>query len=203
MRPSGVWSLCESSTARWLARSTPRWRYVRLPSGASSTRSTNSSVSGAVLCTNNVEVIGPAMAVSVGTGSLRYVNSSGPAAVVTGGPTSPPAWYDQNWRFVPVTYGCDGSGAVGAAVVREPSPWRYQSVQSVSGSGNVLASLRPFGTSTSFSVCVSSSSCVSLCVSNRTLTDERACLRLPNPPFKPRTQWSSHDLRSLRMSGTP
>src|SRR5436190_9152532 len=181
MRPSGVWSLCESSTARWLARSTPRCRYVRLPSGASSTRSTNSSVSGAVLCTNSVAVIGPAMAVSAATGSLRYDSSSGPAAVVSGGPTSPPAWYDQNCRFVPVTYGCEASAPVGAAVVSEPSPWRYQSVQLVSGSGNVLASLRPFGTSTSFSVCVASSVCVSLCVSNSTVTDVRACLTLPNP----------------------
>jgi hypothetical protein len=160
-------------------------------------------VSGAVLCTNRLAVIGPAMAVSVPTGSLRYDSSSGPAAVVRGGPTSPPAWYDQNCRFVPVTYGCGDSSAVGAAVVNEPSPWRYQSVQLVSGSGKVLASLRPFGTSTSFSVCVASSTCVSLCVSKSTLTDERACLRFPNPPFTPRTHWSSHALRSLRMSGTP
>src|SRR5918994_5210440 len=138
MRPSGVRSLCDSSTARWLARRTPRCRYVRLPSGTSSTSSTNSSVSGAVLCTKRVAVIGPAIAVSVATGSLRYDSSSGPAAVVRGAPTSPPAWYDQNCRFVPVTYGCSDSSAVGAAVVNEPSPWGDQSVQLVSGSGNVL-----------------------------------------------------------------
>ncbi len=152
---------------------------------------------------NSVDVIGPAMAVSVARGSVRYVSSSGPAAVVIGGPTSPPAWYDQNCRFVPVTYGCGASAAVDATLVSEPSPWRYQSVQFVSGSGNVLASLRPFGTSTCFWVCVSASVWVSLCVSKRTLTDERACLRFPNPPFTPRTHWSSHALRSLRMSGTP
>ena len=154
-------------------------------------------MSGAVLCTKSVDVIGPAMAVSVGTGSLRYDSSSGPAAVVTGGPTSPPAWYDQNCRFVLLTYGRDGSSVLGASVVIEPSPWRYQSAQWVSGSGNVLASLRPFGASTS------SSACVSKCVSKSTLTDERACRRFPNPPFTPRTHWSRHALRSLRMSGTP
>src|SRR5918994_5488705 len=141
MRPSGVRSLSDPSTARGLARRTPRCRYVRLPSGASSTSLTHSSVSGAVLCTKSVDVIGPAMAVSVATGSLRYDSSSGPAAVVSGGPTSPPAWYDQNCRLVPLRYGCDGSAVLGASVVIEPSPWRYHSVQWVSGSGTVSASL--------------------------------------------------------------
>ena len=156
MRPSGVCSLCESSTARWLARSTPRCRYVRLPSGASSTSSTKSSVSGAVLCTNSVAVIGPAIAVSVATGSLRYVSSSGPRPSSRGGPTSPPAWYDQNCRFVPVHVRLRRLRR-GRRGGRQASRRRAGTSRSswCRAAGRSCASLRPFGTSAP-SVCVAS-----------------------------------------------
>src|SRR3954470_22286413 len=103
----------------------PRWRYVRLPSAVFSSMSwTNNSVSTPVVETLSVALIGPTIAMGLVTAGVAYSNSSGPSAVVNGGPKVGPAWYDHDWRREPDTYVSEGTSSAPGFVLDNWPPAR-------------------------------------------------------------------------------